>query len=428
MKKSRRILALACICVFLCSMIGCGKNETSKTNAKPTQVETSKEEATPTPVAEETTPAAKEEETTPTAEPEATETPTPEEVALPENVSLKDIYAEYGIKVGTCMNPWTIQGNDLESLVTSQFNSGTMENQMKPEATLDQAASKEAGDLVVKFNDDVITVMKWAKEHDVLLRGHTLVWYSQTPQWIFRENFDNSGEFVDRDTMIARMESYIKQVFATISELGYSDIFYAYDVVNEAIMEDGSFRSDNNPWMSVIGEDYIWYAFKFAKKYAPENIALFYNDYNEQYKVEAVKNMVATLVDEEGNSLIDGLGMQCHLFTKDDLNTYLEAIKSYCSLGLQIQITEADVGLGKYNLPEIATEDKLKEQGQYYYNLLDGILKIKQETNADLNSITFWGYADDMSWRKEYNPNLYNRKHERKPAYFAAALMKECRI
>lgn len=429
MKKRSKIIALACICAFLFSLIGCGSNKASNKeieNAGAAQVENQTNEGKEeTQTQQDSNESANQELEDKANTAEETETEKEEEVQLPENVSLKEVYEQYGVKVGTCINPWTVEGEQLDEIVTSQFNSATMENQMKPEATLDQNASKDVGDLVVKFNDEAISMMKWAKEHNFLLRGHTLVWYSQTPSWIFYDNFDNSGNLVDRDTMIQRMESYIKQVFMSIDDLGYTDLFYAYDVVNEAIMEDGSFRADNNLWYSVIGEDYIWYAFNFAKKYAPSNIKLFYNDYNEQFKVDAVTDLVESLKDSEGNSLIDGLGMQAHLFTQDDLKQYLDGIRAYAKLGLQIQITELDVGLGKYNRKEIPTDDKLREQGQFYYELLSEIISIKEETDVDLNSITFWGYGDAMSWRQEYNPNLYNRKLDRKYAYFASALMKE---
>ena len=132
-------------------------------------------------------------------------------------------------------------------------------------------------------------------------------------KWIFHENFDTNAPFVTREVMLARMESYIKQVFEKLDEYGYTDLFYAYDVVNEAWMEDGKIREEMNFWYQIIGEDYLWHAFNYANKYAPESIDLYYNDYNEQYKTDALLKFVDTLVDEEGNYLIDGIGLQAHI-------------------------------------------------------------------------------------------------------------------
>ena len=114
------------------------------------------------------------------------------------------------------------------------------------------------------------------------------------------------------------MESMIRQVFEILTEQGYIDLFYAYDVVNEAWMEDGTMRKSH--WSEIIGDDYLWYAFYFADKYAPESIDLYYNDYNEQFKTDTLVKFVKTLVDENGKSLIDGVGLQAHLYTSDSLS------------------------------------------------------------------------------------------------------------
>ena len=114
------------------------------------------------------------------------------------------------------------------------------------------------------------------------VRGHVLIWYSQTPDWIFYNDFDKNAGLASREVMLARMESYIKQVFEKLEESGYLDLFYAYDIVNEAWMEDGTMR--DSLWLNTIGDDFMWYAFQYANKYAPDYIDLYYNDYNEQFK------------------------------------------------------------------------------------------------------------------------------------------------
>ena len=217
---------------------------------------------------------------------------------------------------------------------------------MKPEAILNHEKSKAANDLIVDYPARTIELLEWAKENNMQVRGHTLVWHSQTPQWIFHEDFDQSKPLVDRDTMLARMESYIKQNFELLEELGYLDMFFAYDVVNEAVEDNGALRYSN--WRKIIGDDYIWYAFYFADKYAPEHVKLYYNDYNEQFKTQHVVNLAKTLVDEDGRSLIDGIGCQGHLYTKDSIDKYMNTLEAFSATGLDVQITEIDVSLGTW--------------------------------------------------------------------------------
>ncbi|MBO4414998.1 MAG: endo-1,4-beta-xylanase, partial [Lachnospiraceae bacterium] len=288
----KRILALFLAAVMIMSLTCCKKttpvNEPAVT-AAPTQ--------------DETTPAAT---ATPTPEPTEAPTPTPEPDPL-EGKYLKDLFASHGMKVGTCFTTQMIDRAVVNNLVKDHFNSVTMENAMKPDYIFNKNKSIETGELVIEFSNDALKMMKWAKENNFSMRGHTLVWYSQTPDWIFHEDFDASKVLVDRETMLARMESYIKQVFEKLDELGYTDIFYAYDVVNEAWMENGTMRQ--NRWSEIIGDDYLWYAFYYADKYAPESIDLYYNDYNEQFKTQTLVDFVNTLVDENGRYLIDGIGL-----------------------------------------------------------------------------------------------------------------------
>lgn len=358
---------------------------------------------------------------------ETTETSVEEviEEKEPEEIHLKDIYAEHGLKVGTCLTPSMISSASQTQLITSQFSSVTMENAMKPDYIFSKKRSAESGELTIHFNDDMIAMLDWAKENNMAVRGHTLVWYSQTPKWIFCKDFDPKGEFVDRDEMLKRMESMIKQMFEQLEEQGYSDLFYAYDIVNEAWMEDGSMRKDNNYWYKIIGDDYLWYAFYFANKYAPEHIDIYYNDYNEQFKTNTLVNFVKTLVDEDGNYLIDGIGLQAHLYTSDDLTQYLRTVETLGATGLKVQMTELDVCLGSYQKFLKADEDNLKKQGRYYYNLINGVLELVDSGKIEMDAITFWGYCDSMSWRREGSPLLYNAVNKPKYSYYGAAQMKE---
>lgn len=353
----------------------------------------------------------------------APEASKPEEPAITEEYQLKKLFEEHGMKAGTCLTTQMIKDAKTSKLILEQFNSATMENSMKPDYLFNRNKSVEAGDLVVEFNQDMITMLDWAKENNMSLRGHTLIWYSQTPVWIFYEDFNAKKSMVGRDVMLARMESYIKQVFEKLEEGGYADLFYAYDVANEAWMEDGSIRQNN--WTATIGEDYLWYAFYYANKYAPEHIDLYYNDYNEQFKDATFVKFVNTLKDDEGNYLIDGIGLQAHLYTEDSLPKYFSAVDTLAATGLKLQLTELDVCLGAYQKVLAATDTNLKAQGKFYYDLINGLFERVDEGKIKMDALTFWGFADNMSWRKEQSPLLYDKNLRPKYAYYGAMQMKE---
>ncbi len=406
------------------------KNGTKDATAAPTETASNTNESVPTaaPTEEPAVTAEPTEEPTPTEEPAATAEPTEEptptaEPVPPEDLFLKDVFGQHGMKIGTCISSQMIDRPAISKIITSNFNSLTMENSMKPDYIFNRNKSKETGDLVVEFNSDALKILEWAKENNFAMRGHTLVWYSQTPNWIFKEGFENSGDFVDRDTMLARMESYIKQVFEQLEALGYIDIFYAYDVVNEAWMEDGSIRQNN--WTKIIGDDYLWYAFYFADKYAPESIDLFYNDYNEQMKTKTLVDFVETLKDDTGRYLIDGVGFQAHLYTEDDLKQYFKTVDAVAATGLKVQLTEVDIQLGRWQHPKAATDENFKVQGQFCYDLINGLFERADNGTLNMNAFTFWGVTDSMSWRSEYSPLPFDKELKPKYEYYAALQLRE---
>ena len=342
-----------------------------------------------------------------------------EEVVL----GIKDILGEYGLKAGTCLTNNMLGNANCVRIIKQNFNSITFENDMKPDYILDKNASVAAGDIVVKFNDNTLKLLKWCKNNEMAVRGHTIIWHSQTPTWIFYEDFDPSKALVSRDVMLARMESYIRQVFEQLEATGYSDMIYAYDVVNEAWLDDGTMR--DSLWRTTIGDDYLWHAFYFADKYAPEHIELYYNDFNEQFKTEALYNFVQTLKDEEGNYFIDGIGFQAHLYTEDSLDDYFATVDKLASLGIKVNLTELDVCLGSWPVIKPASEKNLKLQGQFYYNLVEGLLKRVKEGTVKMDSLTIWGFVDTLSWRSERNPMLFNMAYKPKYAYYGVMQMKD---
>ena len=421
MKKN---LILLLVSIMIISLVGCSSPE-PKQDATPTSAETTTapsekdDSASPATEAPTSTPEPTPTEVVPTEVP-ATPTPTPNPI---EGLSLKDLFAEHGMKVGTCFNTQMIDRNGVRMLLTSNFNSVTMENSMKPDYLFNKKKSQESGELVVEFNSDALKMMKWAKENNFSMRGHTLVWYSQTPDWIFHQDFDQAKDLVDRETMLARLEGYIRDVFKTLEDLEYIDLFYAYDIANEAWMENGTIRQ--NRWTQIIGDDYLWYAFYYADKYAPESIDLYYNDYNEQFKTPTLIKFVNTLVDEDGRYLLDGIGLQAHLYTSDSLDTYFNTIDKLGETGLKLQLTELDVCLGKYQAPKQGTEENLKAQGRFYYDLINGLFERVDAGTIKMDALTFWGISDGMSWRKEYKPLLYDSILKPKYALYGAFQLKD---
>jgi len=416
----KKFLAMLLIAVMVLSLAGCSDKTNEQNNNEPTSATVTDVPATPevTPT-EEVTPEPTE-EVTPTEKPTATPTPTPDPV---EGLSLIDLFAEHGMKVGTCLNTQMLDRAGVKKILINNFNSVTMENSMKPDYIFNKKKSQESGELVIEFNSDALRMMKFAQENDFSMRGHTIIWYSQTPDWIFHEDFDQNKELVDREVMLTRMEAYIRNVFQAIDDLGYTDIFYAYDIVNEALMENGTKRS--NRWTQIIGEDYLWYAFYYADKYAPESIDLYYNDYNEQFKTQTLYDFVTSLVDEDGRYLIDGIGLQAHLYTSDSLDTYFKTIDKLAETGLKMQLTELDVCLGRYQAPQAGTDENLRKQGRFYYDLINGLFERVDAGTIKMDALTFWGISDNMSWRKEYKPLLYDVILNPKYALYGVFQLKE---
>lgn len=332
--------------------------------------------------------------------------------------SIKDFYEEYGMYAGTCVSGAMLADPEQVNIMLSQFNSITPGNSMKPDAILNMEKSIETGNLVVEFGDELIDILNFAKENDLKVRGHALIWYSQTPDWIFYSDFKNPDKLAGRAVMLARMESMIKQVFEILAEKEYSDLLYAYDIVNEAIIEDGSLR--DCLWLNTIGTDYVNQAFSFARKYAPENVELYYNDYNAIYKKELLVDFAETLKDSGGNYVFDGFGIQSHLYTRDSLSDYFMALDALSARGIKLQITELDIALGAYKNPLEPTRKNLKKQGNMYYSVIDGILERITTDSININSLTYWGFCDSSSWRSAYYPSLYDENLEPKFAYYGA--------
>ncbi len=340
--------------------------------------------------------------------------------------SLKDLYSDY-FKIGTAVTAKELAPQTTKDLILKQFNSITAGNELKPDAILDQKACQEmaaaGNDEDPQVNlDSAKSILNFARENNIPVRGHVLVWHQQTPTWFFKENYDPNGEWVSKEKMLVRMENYIKNVFAKVEE-EYSDVdFYAWDVVNECWLDDGSARpggtqeeaSKNSPWVKIFGDNsFIKPAFEFAKKYAPEGTKLYYNDFNEYMpqKTDAIIKMVEE-INSDGH-YIDGIGMQSHLDARSgsdafpSVNVYKKALDKFCETGLDIQVTELDV--------TVNDKDHFKEQAQYYSDIMDTIVAQKDKISA----VVFWGTTDDQSWRAYGYPLLFNEDYTAKESFYS---------
>lgn len=323
--------------------------------------------------------------------------------------SLKEEYKDY-FRIGTATSPNLLDKEPYAKIIKAQYNSMTLGNSFKPDSILDH--NKTVRDVekymyspAVKF-DAVKTELDFARDNGLTVRGHTLVWHSQTPEWLFYKNYDIGGELADRETMLARMENYIKNVMEWTEE-NYPGLVRAWDVVNEAADDGGGMRK--SLWYQTVGEDYIEQAFMFARKYAPEGTKLFYNDYNS-YQTRKQNDIITFLrpVVEAGN--IDGMGMQSHINVNINITLYMAALqKYYDELGLEINVTELDVCRGK-------GDNWQQEQGDYYKKFMSEILKLRKN-GVPITSVTLWGISDTDSWISSDYPLIFNDDLSRKPAF-----------
>jgi endo-1,4-beta-xylanase len=338
-----------------------------------------------------------------------------EELVEHPEIPLQNYFATY-FKIGTATTQGELTPQNNKNLILHHFNSVTPGNEMKPDCLLDQQASIENGDETnpqVKMPGSTRAVLKFCEENKLPIRGHVFVWHSQTPDWFFNEGFQTNGATVSKEVMDQRMENYIKNVVTLVTtEFPNLDI-YAWDVVNEAFLDNGSLRQPGSNyvtdgtsrWMEIYGDDsFIFKAFTYARKYAPRRCMLYYNDYNEYIdsKRDAIYNLVKRLYAQ---GLCDGVGMQSHLSTSyPSVQLYRSAIEKYATIGCDIQVTELDITL--------ADGADFNKQAQMYRDLFD----IYREYSDFISLVAFWGTNDETSWRASGKPLIFS-EYRPKVAY-----------
>ena len=339
--------------------------------------------------------------------------------SIDENIpSLKDKYKNH-FKFGTATTVDELAPKTTQQLILKHFNSLTIGNELKPDYLLDRAATLENAEKTGDYTNPLVkiggaaSILDFCAENNIPLRGHVLVWHSQTPTWFFKEKYDQNGKWVDVDTMVKRMENYIKNVFDMIKRDYPKVNFYAWDVVNEAWEDDGKPRKPGegngaSPWVQIFGDNsFIKYAFQFAKKYGIEGCKLFYNDYNEyiEGKTKAIINMVNEINSQE--KLIDGIGLQSHLDVNfPGISMYESAVKAFIQTGLDLQVTELDVTTN-------CNSNGFDTQAKYYSDILDVLVKYSRSISA----VVVWGTTDDKSWRSSQCPLLFNGDYSPKSCF-----------
>lgn len=307
------------------------------------------------------------------------------------NISLWQAYKEF-FPIGAAVRVEDLEGMHAE-LLKKHFNSLTAENVMKP-----IEVQPEEGKF---YFDKCDKIKEFAVQNNMKMRGHTFVWHNQTPDWFF---VDKNGNPASKELLISRLREHVKAVSDR-----YSDVIYAWDVVNEAIEDKSDEYLRKTKWLEFLGEDYIKMAFDIAREFNPKT-ELYYNDYNNELPDKLAKSykMLKGLVEK--GTPIDGVGIQAHwnITDKQLIENLKKAIETYASLGLKIQITELDVSMFNF---EDKRKDLLKpteEMINLQREVYEDIFSVFKQYKEVVNSVTLWGISDKYTW-KDYFP-VFGRK------------------
>ena len=323
--------------------------------------------------------------------------------------------------IGTALNAWQLMGRRPQELeiVKNQFNSIVAENVMKS-----GRLQPEEGEFEFDLADSFV---EFGEENNMHIHGHTLIWHSQAPRWFFT---DEDGKDVSKEELTRRMKNHIEKVVGR-----YKGRIDSWDVVNEAIEDDGSYRKSK--FYEILGKDFIKLAFQFAHEADPE-AKLYYNDYSmtKPGKREGVVKMVKELKAE--GVTIDGIGMQGHIgMSHPELSEMEKSIVAFGELG-QVSISELDLSVlpspwgdaGAEISKNFEYEDKMNPfpnglpedvSDQFTQRYLE-FFKLFIKHQDKIERVTLWGVTDGNSWKNNWPvrgrtdyPLLFDRDNQRKP-------------
>lgn len=336
--------------------------------------------------------------------------------------SLKTLAEKYGFKMGAAFSYNQLSDNAYLELIKAQFNSVTPTNELKAYSLLDQQLCKQSPDGMPAMRYHMAEKMlDFAQANGIKVRGHVLVWDAYMKDWFFREGYDQSKPYADKETMRLRLQSYITQV-TTHFETKYPGLIYCWDVVNEAVGDNATeyvpsdprhvrtMRNGQvNPFYEYVGEDYVELSFLYARdafEAMNADVKLFYNDYNAFMtgKREAMIALVSSInnyaKDENGNprKLIDGVGMQGYIggygtqqgcMSSGDLSNIKTAIENYAKRDVEVQLTE--MAVRNYQNDEAS----IQKHAEYYGNLFKLLKSINLNNESKpLTAVTIWGLFD----------------------------------
>ena len=379
---------------------------------------------------------------------------------------------------GTAIMLSEISDDTLMELVEKHFNAVTFGNELKPDALfnyqidgnsvptktitfegeeLQVPVVNDAGDSLDFSRADAMAdkILEWNNAHPdqkIRIRGHVLVWHSQTQEWFFHENYDITKPYVNKETMNRRLEWFISSVFdhyfGKAANGKYDGLFYGWDVVNEAVIGN-TYRTDkvsaaeslseirhgnNSSWWHVYeSNEFIINAFKYANKYAPANVELYYNDFGEtdNTKCEGIVKLINDVKSADGTRL-DAFGMQAH-YNVDGFSAaqFKSVAKKYAAAAGKVQLTELDFKASStYDGTAATKESEYTKMAYCHKNLYEAIKALKAE-GANVSGITVWGVIEPNSWLHSQSnlgggasgsaqcPLLFDGNYKAKPAYWA---------
>lgn len=348
-------------------------------------------------------------------------------VARADEPSLQEVFQD-DFTMGLALNTPTATGRHPRAaeLAGTHFSSLTPENDMKW-----QQLQPKPGRYNFRAADAYVV---FAEKNRMEVIGHTLVWHSQVPGRVFEQE---DGAPVTREELLDRMRDHIHTVAGR-----YKGRIKGWDVVNEALSDNGDDMLRDSPWRRIIGDDFIDHAFRFAKEADP-GAELYYNDYgleDPRKRTNCVKLLGALL---ERGVPIDGVGTQSH-FQVDypPLEEVEKTIRELAALGLKVMVTELDVDVlpsrGRPGVADISRREKADAAlDPYASGLPQDLQKKLAERYADLfeiylrhrdsiSRVTFWGLHDGQSWLNGFpirgrtnHPLLFDRDLVPKPAFHA---------
>lgn len=370
--------------------------------------------------------------------------------------SIKDTYSGIFERMGNVVsyntswnNGYQMQSDDTMKFVKHHFNSYTLENELKPaqilsdwSGTISVSEAKKLGyvipdgyteSTVGKLNfDSVDKILEIANQYGLQMRGHVMQWHQQTSTRFFKEGYSSSGANVSKEVMDKRLEFYIRSVMKHVMDKEKSltgkagSLVYCWDITNEYT------HRTNDPaatsWMDVYGDmglkpTYVKKAYEVAydelKQYGlQKDITLFYNDYNEYDVADEIVELINYINEGEEAKICGGIGMQSHITVNyPSLEKYGTAVDKFLATGLQVQVTELDIGI-----EDGQTEEDL---ANHYSDIMKLLISKQENRDKSVNArgitgVTVWGLYDAISWRKPTSCLLFGESLEDpKPAFYS---------